>query len=416
MVPAVLAVSPAPAEVKWRPVGSIEMGLDTYAQIYRLTDFVDGSLAGSLRDTTDVFTEARLAAEFGLRSTSERWTSDLRARFSSGTESRRGRAEFDLGYRDTRTRLDLDLEVEGRRFADDTDFTLSSDVGEGRLRMRWQRNVREGLALGVRTRAEAVRYERRSPFELDNQRLDVALTTEVRQGLSQWFDAEVGIGRRSVPDSTAIAYDRAFASAQYHREIDARWRVSFAHFLERRVYDDPRERSAFVDATLEPELRLRLDDRWELRWASSLEWIDYDTGNEVYFDLFLGQTGVALAHRRGWLELAIEPRLNWLRTPASVQDEYGQSSVVLRMDWMGTGRWWFSVSGEVGHRDYREAQDGELDLYSDYWFLRSTVLASLRLTERVSLDGFLSDEPESHRRSADDARLTLVNLNLRWRF
>lgn len=413
---AVVLTSTVRAEVRVEPGGSVEIGVDTYAQIYRLTDFVEESLAGSLRDTTDVFTEMRLAAEYGVRTTSPRWSTDLRARLSTGTESRRGRASFDVGYRDGHDRLDLDLELEGRQFTDDTQFSLSSDVGEGRLRMRWLREVREGWSLGVRTRAEAVRYEQRSSYELDSQRIDLALTSEARRDLDEWFDVELGAGRRSIPDSTAIAYDRIFAHAQYSREIDAYWRLSVAHFFEHREYDDPTERSPFTNATLEPELRLRLDDTWELRWSSLLEWIDYELGNDVYFDMFLGQTGLALVHRHGWLELGLEPRLNWLRTPAPVEDEYGQQSVLARVDWFGTGRWWFSASAEVGHRDYQPAVEGELDLYSDYWFLRSTVLASVRLTNSLSLDGFVSDEPESHRRSADDARLTLINLNLRWRF
>ena len=413
---ALVLADTARAEVRVEPGGTLEIGVDTYAQVYRLTDFVEDSLAGSLRDTTDVFTEMRIAAEYGVRTTGARWTHDLRARLSSGTESRRGRVNLDLGYRGAKDRLDLDFELEGRQFTDDTDFTLSSDVGEGRLRLSWLRELRDGWGLGLRTRAEAVRYEQRSTYELDSQRVDVALASEARRDLDEWFDLEFGLGRRSIPDSTAIAYDRLFASAHYSREINAHWRFSVAHFLEHRAYDDPTQRSPFTNATLEPELRLRLDDRWELRWSSQLEWLDYELGNDVYFDMFLGQSGLALVHRRGWLEFAVEPRLNWLRTPAPVEDEYGQQSVLLRIDWFGTGRWWFSVSGEVGHRDYRAQADGDLNLYSDYWFLRSTVLASLRLTPSLSLDGFLSDEPESHRRSADDARLTLVNLNLRWRF
>ena len=407
---------PARAELQLRPRGAVEFGFDSFAQVYRLTDFVDASLAGTLRDTTDVFTEARVAAEFGVVGEGERWQGDLRGRLGQGTESRRGELRLDLGYRGTGHRLDLDLELEGRQFAEDTGFSLSSDVAEARLRAHFQRNVREGWALGLRSRVEAVRYERTSPFELDTQRFDLAVTSEIRQGLGQWFDLELGGGHRAVPDSGAIAYDRAFASAEYVRELGPQWRLSLLHYLERRVYADARERSAFTDATLEPELQLRLDDGWELRWTSSLEWVDFDEANEVYFDMFLGRTGLALVHRRGWWEFAAEPRFSWLRSPAPVEDEFGQSSVVVRVDWFGTGRLWFSLSEEIGHRDYRAEAPGELDLYSDYWFLRTTLLASYRVSRWASLDVFLSDEPESHRRDADDARLTLFNANLRLTF
>ena len=41
---------------------------------------------------------------------------------------------------------------------------------------------------------------------------------------------------------------------------------------------------------------------------------------------------------------------------------------------------------------------------------------TLRLSEQLAFDFFLSDEPERHGREADDSRLTLVSASLRLSF
>ena len=55
-------------------------------------------------------------------------------------------------------------------------------------------------------------------------------------------------------------------------------------------------------------------------------------------------------------------------------------------------------------------------LYSDYRFFRTTFLGSVSIVSNVSFDLFVSDEPESHLRAEDDARLTLITASLRWTY
>jgi hypothetical protein len=369
----------------------------------------------AFRDTTDVFTEYRGAVELGLRHDSEAWRVDARARASAGTDLVREDLGLDLRWRpDTAHTLDLDLDLQGRQFRDDSDFSLNSDTFEGRARAHWRRRLGETWRVGVRTRQELLRYEERSIYELDSQRSELSLTADLRSGWSDWLALELGAGRRGVRDSSAIAYDRVFGRLDGSLELDDRVQVSLHHSFERRVYDDEQVRSPFWDLVVEPELRLRLGDAIELRWHSPLEWLQYDTGTTVYFDSFLGRSGLMLAGQRGGFEWGFEPRWSWLQSPSEVEDEYVQPSFLVRVDWFGSERWWFSLSEEVGHRDYRDPPEDGLNLYSDYTFLRTTFLGSFRLTENLSLEGFLSDEPESHRSDADDARLTLVTASIRW--
>ena len=425
-----LAASEVPAEVRWQPRATFEFGVDSFAQIYRLTEFASESLLSdesTLRTETDVFTELRGAAEFGLRVGDRDRGADLRTRFSAGTDTWRGDATFDVDLRDEVQRLDLQLDFEGRRFRDDTDYALSSDVGEGRLRAHWRWAAHQGWEVGLRTRGRVTRYEDPGEFEIDNERYDLTLTSQLRGGLGQWLDLEIGLGRRSVDDfaSTSeegqevgpalFAYDRWFGLAEWSHDTAGPWRLALVHWIERRVYDDEEQRSSLLNLVVEPEVRLRVDEDWELRWRSAMEWLDYDESRDAYYDLALGRTGVAVARRWSTWEWSVEPRLSWLSAPAPNEDEYVQPSLVVSFDGFGGDRLFLSVSEELGHRDYREPLGGGLDLYSDYWFLRSTVLASYRISASTSVELFLSDEPESHRDEEDDARLTLVTATLRVR-
>ena len=422
----VLIATTAHAEVRWQPRATFEFGVDSFAQVYRLTDFAAESLLdeeSTLRTETDVFTEWRGAAELGLRIGDTRRGGDLRTRVSVGTDILRGDASFDLGLRDDGQRLDLRLDVEGRRFREDSDYALNSDLAEARLRAHWRRGVREDWELGLRLRGQGTRFERPSEFELDNERVDLALTSQLRAGTAQWFDLEFGGTRRSVasaasvPDSTVgiFAWSSVFGLAEWAHDDAGPWRLRLAQWIERRVYDDESRRSALWNVSIEPEIRLRLDSDWELRWRSAIEWLDYDDDRQAYYDLALGRTGLGLVRRWGTWEASVEPRFGWLSAPAPNEDEYQQPSVVLALDGFGGDRVFLSISEEIGHRDYRDPLGGQV-LYTDYWFLRSTILASVAVTGTASVEFFLSDEPESHRNEVDDARLTLVTATLRVRF
>ena len=411
------ATTGAPAQ-SWRPIASMEVGVDSYAQIYRLTDFASESLLAtesSLRDTTDSITEMRVAGELGLLREGGRWKSRIVGRLSAGTDLTSGRFDSELDYRDADLRFDLDLQADARRFSDDTDFALSSDNAELRWNAHAQRRLVGEWWSGFRVRGDLLRYDTAGRYERNGQRVDVSATSRWYRGFWDSFDIEVGGGHRSVPDSSEISYDRGFLRSEWSSGIDERWSATMRGSLERRVYDDSTVRSPFWNPVIEPELRVRIRDGHELVWSMPLEWLDYDESSDVYFDLFLGRTSLAYLRRQDRLQWSVEPRWSWLRAPVLVEDEYVQPSLLGRVDWFGGDRLWFSWSEELGHRDYREVETDGIGLYSDYWFIRTTILASFRIAEGLSLEAFLSDEPESHRRPEDDARLTLATLTLRWR-
>jgi hypothetical protein len=175
-------------------------------------------------------------------------------------------------------------------------------------------------------------------------------------------------------------------------------------------------RSPYWDFVVEPGLSWQVSPQWKLEARSAMEWLQYDESTEIYFDLWVGRVGLLMGRRFGSLEVGVEPRWSWLVSTEPVEDQYEQPSVLFRFDWFRQGRFWISLTEEIGRRDYVKPLPDGLQLYSDYTFFRTSVLGSVTIDEHLSLDVFVSDEPESHHRSEDDGRLTLLTLSLRWTF
>lgn len=404
---------------------TLELGFDSYLQQFRLTedllgdlDSPDASIERGLRDTTEVFTEFRARGDLAFASTGERVRWNSRASASAGTDLYREALDFDLRAESLgrSRRLSLRAEAEARQFRDDSDFSLSSDLIEGRATLHLQQRASQDWVFGVRGRGAWIDYATPSTYELDSRRADLSLTTRVSKGFDSYLDLEAGGGRRAHPDSTQISYDRAFAYADVGAGFAERWRAGLSAGLERRVYDDPATRSPFWDLLVEPRLERRTDSGGRAILGVDLEWLRYDTDGSVFYDTLLGRALLGLQTRHGSWTFGVEPAWSWLSSPLEVDERFQQPSVAVEVDYFGVGRLWLSLREEVGWRDFVEAADEDLRLYSDYLFLRSTLLLSIEIRPGLSVDGFLSDEPKNHQLSEDDGRLTVFTLSLKMSF
>ena len=330
------------------------------------------------------------------------------------------RATFDGVYRyrpeRSATKWDLEAKVEGRQFRSDSSFSLNHDNLRSLVSARWRRSLSSSLDFGFKLKDEDLRYQGRSDFEYDQNRWTASSLMSLNRGLELSLDLEAGGGVRTVPDSTSISYERGFLNA------DALWIFGPGHSLslfsafERRVFHDPNTRSPYWDLVLQPQLRILLGAVWRLNLDFAQELLLYDVDGQVYEDTWLGEVGVCLSRRFGQLELGLEPSWSWDSSPRFADDEYHQPSVIVKADLYGTGRLWFTLDEEIGRRYYKDAPEGSLQLYTDYTFFRTTLMATLTISKALSLSAFVSDQPDNHVREEDDSRLTLYSLSLRSSF
>lgn len=414
-----VAATPDSTRVGWRLGAAVAGGVDSFAQTFQITDTVQSDLLldqRALRDTTEVFTEFRLVGEASAHFERRRHRFLARGRVSSGTDLLRGtlllegRAERD----DRSHRFDARVEVEGRQFREDSDFALSSDVLETEARLHWRHRPHPDFRWGILGRGEMLRYADPGEFEVDQDRGDLSVTATVTRGWDWSLDVDAGGGVRHSPGSSTIpSYDRGFLRTDLAWTQSLHWSLETHAAVERREYRDTSVRSPYTDLLLEPSMTWSPTLDWRFRLSTANEWLLYDTPTEVYFDFWLGSLGLEARRSLGAWEVSLEPRWSWLASEVDTEDAYVQPSLLGRVEWFPSSAIWLSLSGEFGQRDYVEPGAESLDLYSDYLFLRTTLLLSWSLRDGLSADVFLSDEPESHRQAEDDSRLTLLTASLR---
>jgi len=98
---------------------------------------------------------------------------------------------------------------------------------------------------------------------------------------------------------------------------------------------------------------------------------------------------------------------------SSPEERYVEGSIVLGMDIFDSKWFWLTASYEPGYRDYTLKNN---TIYSDFTINRISIIGSIHLPEKFSIDIFLTHEPEKHSRREDDFSVSLVSVELKKTF
>ena len=91
------------------------------------------------------------------------------------------------------------------------------------------------------------------------------------------------------------------------------------------------------------------------------------------------------------------------------EERYWESSIVIGLEMAGSSRYWVSFSYEPGRRDYIVDEN---EIYSDFYFNRLMLMASLEAPRDFTLSLFVMHDPERHSRRYDDFSLTMVSASI----
>jgi hypothetical protein len=252
-----------------------------------------------------------------------------------------------------------------------------------------------------------------SQYEYDYWRNETETSLRINPNFDTSLEFAYAFGYRSVPDSSAIDYREHQLRADWWQTYGFRTDLEWSGEVEERSYIDEETRPGYVRVATGVHLGVWVTDQAGLRFREELEVIDYDAASQVYFSTFLNRIGVEAAFRvTPALEIGIEPRFALLRADAASGEDFDELSLVLSGDWFRLSRLWFDASFELGHRDYSDA----VGIYSDYWFGRSNLYATIELGNRTAWNLFLSYEPERHEIDGDDTTTALVSTDLTLRF
>jgi len=310
------------------------------------------------------------------------------------------------------TGLDLRSSLHWRHFQEGSDYEFGNDYTQANAMIRIGTDLGAASRLSFKGRFEAVDYREKTNFDYDYRYVDGGLDFEAGKAADRMLLVGVAAGTRDAPDTTALSYDRLLG------ELEARLTpgaisIHIASFADRREYGGIVRSSSWNSvSSLEMSVTAANGSMYSLRGESEL--LRFDRPDTTYFDThFLRALFRARLPLGPASSIFIEPRYGRMLCEDFEEERYSELSCVLGTDVMRNDRLWLSLSYEPGYRDYRF--DGN-ELYSDFYLNRVSVMGSLSMPYRSTLNLFATHEPERHSRREDDFSITLISIDLTKRF
>jgi len=395
--------------VSGRMTGSVALGFDSYSENYSVAQIPTISRLNELRTRLNLgYMQGTFLTDYYL----------IEGRSLIGQESFDTIGRASLVRRFGATRLLFDNTATFRSYNDATAYTFANDFFRYDLRASLTRRIASGLSVALMDRLEIVDFDQRTEFDYDYVRNGVEVALNYDRGFTSGYRATFGYIGKVIPDSTAISYDAFAAGLDYRHTSGLHRQILLTVDGERRVYKDALTRSPFwsvySNATIQPFAL----GRFGVRLDNELESYTYDRSTSVFFNYIENRTSLRITYFSSTLfTIGAGPTYGFLRSSASLVDEYREIGARLSVDYSSGQRLWLSASYEPGKRDYRFDSILDTDLvFSDFVYHRVLVFATLRLTRHASFNVFANLEPEDHKVEEDDTTMTILSADITYGF
>ncbi len=309
-------------------------------------------------------------------------------------------------------RVDLRGNFRYKHFREGSNYAAANDYLQGNAFVKVRRRFSDGFRAGARARFELVDFEERTLFDYDYTYRDAGLEIEAGSDYANMILLSGSFGRREAPDTTALGFDRIVAELETHGAA-GNLSVHAGLFADRRDYrGDARSDRWSILSNFEAALGEAGGRIVSIRAETDL--LLYDRPDNAYFNSQFLRGGLRVSLPAGGAAtLFMEPRYGQMLCRDFAEERYREVSVILGVDAFGGERYWVTASYEPGYRDYTEPENL---LYSDFVVNRMSVMGSVTFARNFSINLFLNHEPETHSRREDDFSITLVSVDLTWRF
>ncbi len=227
---------------------------------------------------------------------------------------------------------------------------------------------------------------------------------------------------RDYPDSSVRNHLEHRVEGSARRELAGGHSVEATLDWTRRATLDPAptSRDRYWDGELALSATLLGDAGWALGLEARFERLRYDAPDSVlFFDSDVDRVTLQPELSFGAWTVRLGPRGEWLRSPASPDEEYREIAGVLDVEWAPGGGWW-SLTPIAGWREYSDDTVAGADgtqptpsARSSYAFYELNALADqpVPLGLRVRLLG--TGRVERHTDSAEDAASLYISCEVR---
>jgi hypothetical protein len=345
----------------------------------------------------------------------------------------------------------------------DAGGTWGNRVRGGDLGLDWRHTVSETWQWKLSPRAE---YRKDETFGRDLERTRATGTARLRHrwpdaetqldmtGAGEWFHAR-GVGADFLPDRNTARFGVDVARSpligselragyslsrrdypdssvrnhlEHHVECSARRELMGGHSLEASLdwtrrqtrHPAPTSRDRFQDGELRLAATARGASGWAYGLTATLQRLRYDEPDSaLFFDYDVDRVQLAPEYPFGAWTVRLGPRVEWLRSPTTRDEEYRELAGVLDVEWAPRGGWW-SVTPVAGRRDYSDDTVAGADgtqptpaTRSSYTFVELNALADQPVPLGLRLRLLGTGRLERHTDAAEDAGSLYISCEVR---
>jgi hypothetical protein len=307
------------------------------------------------------------------------------------------------------TVIDLRSALHWKHFREGSDYEFGNDYTQANTTLRIRTNTGEHSRLGLKSRFELVDYEKKTDFDYDYRYFDGGAEWEAGEDIDRMLHLGLLAGKREVPDTTSLSYDRLLAEIETRFSPAAAFSFQLISAADRKNYRET-ARSSYWNVTSHFEMSRGSAGGAVFSLRGESEILRFDRPDTAYFDTHFLRTGFrAQLQVRSLSAVYVEPHYAVMLCGSFPEERYREISCVLAAEIMRSDGFWLSLSYEPGFRHY--ALDGN-ELYSDFYLNRLSAMGSLPLPAGTTINMLVTHEPERHSRREDNFSVTLVSIDI----
>jgi hypothetical protein len=361
------------------------------------------------RDTMETIHDFHAGLNNAFRLRKDRIKANVQSFFKYGNQTIDETVDSDISLSlCSSTKLDLSNNFHWKKFRESSDYTMGNDYTQSNNSIKIKRNTGETSRVTLRGRFEFIDYQEKTDFDYDYYYYDGGASFRTGSYTGNFFSIGAFMGYRSAPDTTELNFRRNILNLDVQLSSGEDLTFSSNVFGDRRKYKTD-VRSSYWTWFSYSDLKIRKGTR-SLSFNLDTEFIQYDTTSDIFFDTYFARLGIKPKFEiTSCISIYFEPRVAGLYCYDLSEEEYLEFSLKGGLDILGMGNYWLTCSVEPGHRNYLEEDNS---FYSDFYFVRASLMGNVSLPYSTELNAFVSHDPEYHSRRDDDFSITLVSLSL----
>lgn len=309
---------------------------------------------------------------------------------------------------DKKNRLDCDINIDSKkRYRGDVEEGEEFSVLEGRL--KYKRKFSDSFESSLKINGENITFDSTGLLVYNYSKIGAELEINFLSHNYNSFYMTAGFERGDVPDSTALEYGLFRGRLGYMGTIFGS-RLMTELESESKSYHNSNVRDDYNLSSLSVDLRISLAPVWSLNPGFNLEYFNFKTEKYFSYDYLQLRSELILELQKDRFTFGLGPKFSGLEIETDYldDDDYREYLISLGIDFFSPNQIFMMMENQIGQRDYIN----EPDFYSDFIFYRLSLIGSMKIMDKLTLDMMTSAEWEFHKVSSDDSRLYLLSGSL----